>query len=150
MPMQRYSDQQVPVNSKIHNSLRRPNPPILESVGYLARIPFSGSIGKLPFFCRGGFSHANATLFGSASSSKQQDSQQLEATKPAHSENIYYLPIKPFSDGEAPVGWVMSSLNQFAGCWRSALLEDFVCHNNLTQHSFSHRFCALSNKVRRW
>ena len=29
----------------------------------------------------------------------------------------------------------MSSLNQFAGCWRSALLEDFVCHNNLTQHS---------------
>ena len=48
------------------------------------------------------------------------------------------------SDGEAPVGWVTSSLNQFAGCWRLALLEHFVCHNNLTQHSFSHRFCALS------
>ena len=28
MPMQRYSDQQVPLNSKIHNSLRHPNPPI--------------------------------------------------------------------------------------------------------------------------
>jgi L-ribulose-5-phosphate 3-epimerase UlaE len=56
------------------------------------------------------------------------------------------------SDGEALVGWVMSSLNQFAGCWRSALLEDFVCHNNLTQHSFSHRFCALtwSWKLRMW
>jgi hypothetical protein len=40
------------------------------------------------------------------------------------------------SDGEPPVGWVMSSLNQFAGCWRSALLEDLVRHNNLTQHSF--------------
>ena len=30
MPMERYSDQQVPPNSKIHNSLRRPNPPILK------------------------------------------------------------------------------------------------------------------------
>jgi len=37
-------------------------------------------------FCRGGFSHDNATLFGSASSAKQQDSQQLEASKPARSE----------------------------------------------------------------
>jgi hypothetical protein len=36
-------------------------------------------------FCRGGFSHANATLFGSASSAEQQDSQQLEVPKPAHS-----------------------------------------------------------------
>jgi len=35
--------------------------------------------------CRGGFSHNNASLFGSASSAKQQDSQQLEAPKPAHS-----------------------------------------------------------------
>ena len=28
MPMQRYSDQQVPLNSKIHNSSRRANPPL--------------------------------------------------------------------------------------------------------------------------
>ena len=27
MPMQRYSDQKVPINSKIHNSLRLLNPP---------------------------------------------------------------------------------------------------------------------------
>ena len=33
MPVQRYSDQQVPSNSKIHNSLRRLNPPILERHG---------------------------------------------------------------------------------------------------------------------
>ena len=31
----RYSDQQVPLESKIHNSLRRSNPPILENVYYL-------------------------------------------------------------------------------------------------------------------
>jgi hypothetical protein len=30
MIMQRYSDQQVPLNSMIHNSLMRPNPPILD------------------------------------------------------------------------------------------------------------------------
>jgi hypothetical protein len=27
MPMQRYSEQQVPINRKIHNSLKHPNPP---------------------------------------------------------------------------------------------------------------------------
>ena len=43
----------------------------------------SVSISRQLFFCRGGFSHDNATLFGSASSAKQQDSQQLEALKPA-------------------------------------------------------------------
>jgi hypothetical protein len=37
----RYSDQQVPLNSKIHNSLRRPNPPILENIYYLPIKPFS-------------------------------------------------------------------------------------------------------------
>jgi hypothetical protein len=35
MAMQLCSDQQFPLNSKIHNSLRRPNPPILESIYYL-------------------------------------------------------------------------------------------------------------------
>jgi hypothetical protein len=35
-------------------------------------------------FCRGRFSHGSAPSFGSASLDKQQDSQQLEATKPAH------------------------------------------------------------------
>ena len=32
MPMQRYSDQQVLLNGMIYNSLRRPNPPILETI----------------------------------------------------------------------------------------------------------------------
>jgi hypothetical protein len=36
--------------------------------------------------CRGGFSHSNPTLFGSASFTKQQDLQQLEVPKPAHPE----------------------------------------------------------------
>jgi hypothetical protein len=35
--------------------------------------------------CRGGFSHDNATLLGSASSAKQEDLQQLETLKPARS-----------------------------------------------------------------
>jgi len=78
MPIQRYSEQQVPLNSKIHNSLMRPNPP---------NAIFSDSADRL--FCRGGFSHANARLFGAAISARQQDLQQLEAYKPAHSENIY-------------------------------------------------------------
>ena len=34
MLIQRYSDQQVPLNSKLHNSLRRSNPPILENTYY--------------------------------------------------------------------------------------------------------------------
>jgi hypothetical protein len=34
MLMQRYSDQQVPLNTKIHNSLRHLNPPILENIDY--------------------------------------------------------------------------------------------------------------------
>ena len=32
MTTQRYSDQQVPLNSKIHNSLRHLNPPIPEDI----------------------------------------------------------------------------------------------------------------------
>jgi hypothetical protein len=35
MPMQRYSDQQVPLNSKIYNGLSHSNPPILENTYYL-------------------------------------------------------------------------------------------------------------------
>jgi hypothetical protein len=35
MTMQRYSDQQVPLNTKIHNSLRHLNPPIPENTYYL-------------------------------------------------------------------------------------------------------------------
>jgi hypothetical protein len=35
MSMHRYSDQRVPINSKIHNSLRHSNPPILEDIYYL-------------------------------------------------------------------------------------------------------------------
>ena len=62
MLMQRYSDQQVPLNSKIHNSLRHQNPPS----------PFLGDSAD-HHFCKGGFSHANATLFGSASSAKQHN-----------------------------------------------------------------------------
>jgi hypothetical protein len=69
--------------------------------------------------------------------------RELVQEIPISEENANYL-LAHKSDGRTPVGWVMPSLNQFAGCWRSALLEDFVCRNNLTQHSFSHRFCALS------
>ena len=35
MPMQCHSDQEVPMNSKIHNSLRFPNPPILQYIHHL-------------------------------------------------------------------------------------------------------------------
>jgi hypothetical protein len=41
MPMYRYSDQQVPLKTKIHNSLRYPNPPILENIHYLPNKPLS-------------------------------------------------------------------------------------------------------------
>ena len=39
MLMQRYSDQQAPLNTKIHNSLRHLNPPILENIYYLLSKP---------------------------------------------------------------------------------------------------------------
>ena len=35
MAMHRYSDQQFSLDSKIHKSLRRPNPPILKNKHYL-------------------------------------------------------------------------------------------------------------------
>jgi hypothetical protein len=38
MIMHRHLDQQLPLNSKIHNSLRCPNPPILGSIYYLLSI----------------------------------------------------------------------------------------------------------------
>ena len=44
-------------------------------------------------FCRGRFSHVNVPLFGSASSAEQQDSQQLEAPKPAHSGKHILLAV---------------------------------------------------------
>ena len=46
---------------------------------------FLGNSADGPNFCRGGFSHGNAPLFGSAISAEQQGSQQLEGPKPAHS-----------------------------------------------------------------
>ena len=48
MPMQPYSDQQVPLNSKIHNSLRRLNPPILENADYLPIKPLSNALKTVP------------------------------------------------------------------------------------------------------
>ena len=48
-------------------------------------LPGLSGAGVCGHCCRGGFSQANAALFGSASSVKQQDSQQLEVPKPAHS-----------------------------------------------------------------
>ena len=75
--------------------LETPKPAHSGNLCYLPIKPLGGSIGKQLFFCRGGFSRVNAPLFGSASSVKQQDSQQLEVPKPAHSGNLCYLPIKP-------------------------------------------------------
>jgi len=75
MAIHRYSDHQFPPNSKVHNSLKCLNPPNA----------FLGNSADGPNFCRGGFSHGNAPLFGSAISAEQQGSQQLEGPKPAHS-----------------------------------------------------------------
>jgi hypothetical protein len=46
-------------------------------------------------FRRGGFSHVNTTSSGAAVSAKQNKSHLLETLKPALSENIDCLPIKP-------------------------------------------------------
>jgi len=43
MPIQRYLGQQVPLNNRIHYSLRHPNPPILENTYYLPVKPFRNS-----------------------------------------------------------------------------------------------------------
>jgi hypothetical protein len=43
MPVQCYSDQQVPINIEIGNSLRRPNPPILENIHCSPIRPFGSS-----------------------------------------------------------------------------------------------------------
>ena len=48
MTIQRYSDQQVPLNSKIHNSLRRPNPPILENTYHLGLASEVSSVLSVP------------------------------------------------------------------------------------------------------
>jgi hypothetical protein len=43
MPMQRYLDQQAPLNDRIHSCLRHSNPPILENIHYLPVKTFRNS-----------------------------------------------------------------------------------------------------------
>ena len=82
-------------------------------------------------FCRGWFSHANETLLRSASSAKQQDSQQLEVPKPAHSENVYCLQIKPRAGSRIlnPKIW---NLVSYTFC----ILLIFLVIQSVNSHSF--------------
>ena len=86
MPVQCYPDQQFLPNSKIHNSLRLPNPPTLESACHLRLNHIDNrSVKMAKIICRGGFSHVDTVSFGAAIPVRQRNSHQLEAPKPAHS-----------------------------------------------------------------
>jgi hypothetical protein len=93
MPMQRYSDQQVPLNSKIHNSLRRPNPPILKThiIPVLVRNETQSMLGSPPSLrLRSGQAQPSPI--------KGEGVLTIDLVSIISNCKRYYLPIKPLRD----------------------------------------------------